>query len=109
MFGVSRRIIATLVAAATILVLMTSAVSAADPDSVRPSVALGARAHASDHSRVQLQHGAGLKPPATDVEAAPQLSASPVSGAGTVDVTWVLVFVGGALASLKFMTRRARL
>ncbi len=109
MFGVSRRIVATLVAAATILLLMTSAVSAADPDSVRPSVALGAPSHAAAHGRVLLQHGGGLKPPATDVEAAPLASTSPVSGPGAVEVTWVLVFVGGALASLRYMTRRARL
>lgn len=109
MFGVSRRIVATLVAAATILLLMTSAVSAADPDSGRPSSALGARSHIADHSKAQLQHGGGLKPPATDVEAAPLLNASPVSGAGAVDVTWILVFVGGALASIRYMTRRARL
>src|SRR6478752_2303978 len=70
MLGVSRRVVGTLVAAATILLLMTSAVSAADPDSTRPSVA---------------------------------------SGAGAVEVTWVLVFAGGALASLRYMKRRARL
>ncbi len=110
MLGVSRRVVGTLVAAATILLLMTSAVSAADPDSTRPSVAFGARVHASDHARVQLQHGGGLKPPATDVEAAaPLFTASPASGAGAVEVTWVLVFAGGALASLRYMTRRARL
>ncbi len=110
MLGVSRRVAGTLVAAATILLLMTSAVSAADPDSTRTSVALGARVHAADHGRVQLQHGGGLKPPATDVEAAaPLVNASPASGAGVVGVTWVLVFAGGALGSLRYMTRRARL
>jgi hypothetical protein len=110
MRGVSRRVVGTLVAAATVLLLMTSAVSAADPDSTRPSAALGARGHASDHARVQLQHGGGLKPPATDIEVAvPLFSASPSSGMGAVDVTWVLVFAGGALASLRYMTRRARL
>jgi hypothetical protein len=108
MSRISRRIAATVVATATILLLMTSAVSAADPDSVRPSAALGARAHASDHGRVLLQHGGGLKPPATDVEAAPLLSASPLSGSGAVEMTWVLVFVAGALASLRYVTRRAR-
>ena len=109
MFGVSRRIARTLVATTTVLVLMTSTVSAADPDSVRPSATLGARAHASDHGRVLLQHGGGLKPPATDVEAAPLWSVSPVSGTGTVEMTWVLVFLAGALASLRYITRRARL
>jgi hypothetical protein len=109
MSRVSRRVPATIVAAATILMLTTSAVSAADPDSARPSVALGARSHASDHGRLQLQHGGGLKPPATDVEAAPLPAASPVSGAGSVQMGWVLVFVAGALGSLRYMTRRARL
>ena len=109
MLGVSRRVVGTLVAAATILLLMTSAVSAADPDSTRPSVALGARVHASDHGRVQLEHGAGLKPPATDVEAAPFLSVSPASDAGAVQVTWILVFALSVVASLRYMTRRSRL
>jgi hypothetical protein len=110
MRGVSRRVVGTLVAAATVLLLMTSAVSAADPDSTRASAVLGARGHASDHARVQLQHGGGLKPPATDIEAAvPLFSAYPSTGSGAVDVTWVLVFAAGALASLRYMTRRARL
>ena len=109
MSGISRRIVATLITTATILLLMTSAVSAADPDSNRPSAALGARTHTSDHGRVQLQHGGGLKPPATDVEAAPLLSAPPASGASGVQASWVLVFVLGVLASLRYLTRRARL
>jgi hypothetical protein len=109
MSRVSRRVAATILATATILVLTTSAVSAADPDSVHPSVALGARSHVSDHSKLQLQHGGGLKPPATDVEAGPLRTAPPVSDAGWVQMGWVLVFVAGALASLRYMTRRARL
>ena len=108
MSRVSRRVAASIVAATTVLILTTSAVSAADPDSLRPSIALGARSHVSDHGRLQLQHGGGLKPPATDVEAA-VLTASPVSGAGSVQMGWVFVFVAGALVSLRYLTRRARL
>jgi hypothetical protein len=109
MSRVSRRLVATVVAAATILMLTTSAVAAADPDSVRSSASLGARSHLAEHGRLQLQHGGGLQPPPTDVEAA-SLPMTPIgSGGGALQGTWILVFVGGALASLRYMTRRARL
>ena len=109
MSRVSRRLAATVGAAATILMLTTSAVAAADPDSVRSSATLGARSNVADHGRLQLQHGGGLQPPATDVEAASLPTTSIGSGGGAVQGTWILVFIGGALASLRYMTRRARL
>lgn len=119
MFGVSRRLVSTLVAAATITVLTTSAVSAADPDSLNSaranvsssgaSVTLGARSHDAGSARLRLDHGGGLKPPATDVEAGPLEAQTPAAGLGIALATWVLVFAAGVLASLRYMTRRSRL
>jgi len=109
MSRVSRRLAAAITTAATILMLTTSAVAAADPDSVRSSATLGARSHAAEHGRLQLQHGGGLQPPATDIEAAPLPTTVVGSAGGTMALTWILVFVGGALASLRYMTRRGRL
>jgi hypothetical protein len=112
-------LVATVGAAATILMLTTSAVAAADPDaltsarangsSTSPSVTLGARSNHSDDVRLQLQHGGGLQLPATDVESGPLAAAAPVPGVGVALATWVLVFVAGVLASLRYMTRRSRL
>ena len=104
-------------AAATILVLSTSAVAAADPDSstARANGSHGAPATLgikSDHaapSRVHLDHGGGLQPPATDVESAPLGAGAPASGVGVALALWVLVFAGGVLASLRYMKQRSRL
>ena len=119
MIGVSRRFIATVGAAATILMLTTSTVSAADPDaltsarangsSAGASITLGAKSDATGPARVRLEHGGGLQPPATDVEAGPFAANAPASGVSVALGAWVLVFVAGALASLRFMTRRSRL
>jgi hypothetical protein len=120
MFGVSRRLFATVGALATILVLTTSVVSAADPDSLTSarandsaagaSATLGAKSHrVSDDGRLDLQHGGGLQPPATDVEAWPLDAHAPASGLAVALATWVLVFVAGVLASLRYMARRSRL
>jgi hypothetical protein len=118
MFGVSRRLVATVGAAATILVLSTSTVAAADPDastaarangsSTGASVTLGAKFNVARPGRLQLDHGGGLQPPATDVES-PSLDVGvPVSGVGVALATWILVFVAGVLASLRYMARRSR-
>jgi acetyl esterase/lipase len=122
MFGVSRRLIATFGAAATILVLTTSAVAAADPQSMTSAhmngsstgavVALGARSHlgSGDAGPARLQfHGGGLHLPATDTEAAPLHTGAQASGVGVTLATWIVVFVVGVLASLKYLARRSRL
>lgn len=122
MFGVSRRLFATIGAAATILVLTTSAVAAADPDSLRSghtnasstdaAVMLGAISHlGSGHARpVQLQlHGGGLHLPATDTEPGPLDARAPASGLGFPLAMWVVVFALGVLASHKYLARRSRL
>jgi hypothetical protein len=104
-------------AAATILVLSTGAVAAADPDSSTARANGAADANAtlgirSDHaapSRPQLDHGGGLQLPATDVESAPLGVDAPASGVGLGLATWILVFVGGVLASLRYMKQRPRL
>lgn len=120
MFRVSRRLFATIGAVAIILVLMTSGVSASDPDSstsarahgssAGASLTLGAKSYrVSDRGRMDLEHGGGLKPPATDVEAGLLDAPASASGVGLALATWVLVFVAGALASLRYMARRSRL
>ena len=117
MIGVSRRTFATLVAAATIFVLSTGAVAAADPDSRASagdgssgaSVTLGAKSDLVRPGRVQLDHGGGLHLPATDVESAPLTGGATASDVGVALGIWVLVFLAGALASLGYMTRRSRL
>lgn len=117
MIGVSRRTFATLVAAATIFVLSTGAVAAADPDSRASardgssgaSVTLGAKSDVVRPGRVQLDHGGGLQLPATDVESAPLNAGAPASDVGVALATWVLVFIAGVLASLRYMMRRSRL
>lgn len=120
MIGVSRRLVAMVGAGATILLLTTSTVSAADPDaltsarangsSAGASVTLGAKSDGAGPARVRLEHGGGLQgPPATDVEAGPFAADAPASGVSVALGAWVLVFVAGALASLRFMTRRSRL
>ena len=118
MFGVSRRVSAAIGAAATILVLSTSAVAAADPDSATARAngspagvpaTLGIKSDHAAPSRPHLDHGGGLQPPATDVEATPLRAGAPASGVGVALALWFLVFAGGVLASLKYMTRRARL
>jgi hypothetical protein len=112
-------LIATVVAAATILVLSSGAVAAADPDSstsarangasAGATVTLGARSHSAGTTRLRLDHGGGLKPPATDIEIAPVAVGGPASGVGLALASWVLVFVASVLASLRFMARRSRL
>jgi hypothetical protein len=119
MLGVSRRLVATVGAAATILMLTTSVVAAADPDSLASArgngsptaatVTLGVRAHDAGPVRMRLDHGGGLKPPATDVELAPIAVGAPVSGIGVALTTWVLVFAAGVVASLRYLARRSRL
>jgi len=119
MLGVSRRLVATIGAAATILMLMTSTVAAADPDSLASArangsstgaaVTLGARSHDAGPARLRLDHGGGLKPPATDIELAPIAVDAPASAIGLALTTWVLVFAAGVLASLRYMARRSRL
>jgi hypothetical protein len=119
MLGVSRRLVATVGAAATILMLTTSVVAAADPDSLvsarangsptSAAVVLGLRAQDAGPVRMRLDHGGGLKPPATDIELAPITVGVPASGIGIALTTWVLVFVAGVLASLRYMARRSRL
>ena len=104
-------------AAATILVLSTTAVAAADPDSLAAGATGSADVHAtlgikSDHaapSRPHLDHGGGLQPPATDVESAPLGVGTPASGVGVAMLLWALVFAGGVLASLRYMKQRSRL
>jgi hypothetical protein len=112
-------LVATVGAAATILVLATSTVAAADPDSsasarangssAGAAVTLGARSQDARPARLRLDHGGGLKPPATDIEIAPIATAAPASGIGLALATWVLVFAASVLASLRFMARRSRL
>jgi hypothetical protein len=118
MLGVSRRLVATVGAAATILMLTTCVVAAADPDSLASArgnssptatVTLGVRAHDAGPVRMRLDHGGGLKPPATDIELAPIAVGAPVSGIGIALTTWVLIFAAGVLASLRYMARRSRL
>jgi hypothetical protein len=119
MFGVSRRLYATVGAAATILVLTTGSVAGADPDSLTSarangsstvaSVALGAKSDVVRAARLRLDHGGGLQPPATDVESPTLDVAVPATGLGVALATWFLVFVGGVLASLRYLTRRSRL
>ena len=119
MFGVSRRLSATLAAVATSLVLTTGAVSAADPDTVRSaranasstggSVLLGAKSHRVSDGRVDLDHGGGLQLPATDIEPEAAVGLTPASNLRVALATWILVFAAGALASLKYMARRSRL
>ena len=121
MFGVSRRLFATVGTVVTVLMLTTSAVSAADPDSLTSArangsstgapVTLGARSHISRDAgpaRLRLEHGGGLQPPATDVEAGPLDASAPTSGIAVALATWFLVFAAGVLASLRYMARRAR-
>jgi len=112
MFGVSRRVSAAIGAAATILVLSTSAVAAADPDSstARANGSLGVKSDHAAPARPHLDHGGGLQgPPATDVESAPLGAAAPASGLGVALALWALVFAGGVLASLRYMKQRSRL
>ena len=124
MFGVSRRLFATVGAAATILMLTTSAVAAADPDSLTSAhandsstgaaVTLGSMSHlgSGGAGRAGLQlHGGGLHLPATDTEPGPLDARAPASGVGVLQATWawVVVFVVGVLASLRYMARRSRL
>jgi hypothetical protein len=122
MFGVSRRLVATFGAAATILMLTTSAVAAADPESMTSAhangssagaaVALGARSHlgsgGTGPARLQL-HGSGLHLPATDTEAGQPDIGAPASGVDVAPSTWVVVFVVGILVSLRYLARRSRL
>jgi hypothetical protein len=119
MLGVSRRLVATVGAAATILMFSTSVVAAADPDSLASArangsstsatVMLGARTQDARPARLRLDHGGGLKPPATDIELAPVAVGAPASGIGLALTTWALVFAAGVLASLRYMARRSRL
>jgi hypothetical protein len=112
-------LVATIGAAATILMLATSTVAAADPDSFATArandsstgtaVTLGIRSHDAGPARMRLDHGGGLKPPATDIELSPIAVAAPASGIGLALTTWVLVFAAGVLASLRYMARRSRL
>jgi hypothetical protein len=118
MLGVSRRLVATVGAAATILMLTTSVVAAADPDSFASArangssagaVTLGARSQDARPARLRLDHGGGLKPPATDIELAPIAVDGRASGIGLALTTWVLVFAASVVASLRWMARRSRL